>query len=512
MSGATLRVLAASCAAAALVGPPAAQGQTAASGTGLKGVLEPINYPEDLKLTDVFFVTPEIGYVAGAAGTILKTTDSGASWTPLLGGDPLSEERAITQLVFVTPTAGWATQISGSTNLLRTTDGENWELIGTIPEHYDDLAFSSETEGVYLHDKKIFRTQDGGRTWSEVYHCATRAQIGGLTRQLECSLWKGKVRFATPTVAYALGDAVDADAAVVLKSTDAGASWDVVAVIENQYATEGGLFFTDENTGYVAMKDATASFRTVDGGVTWTGMPATSIHRHILFADPEVGWAMRYNNLAFTTDGGRRWSSRTLQLPAFPNAFSLPRRDIAYLVGDHGMIYRYRVVPAAEPVPAGAVAAPAMPALATEVLEQIDELDAGLESFAAAVEEAAASGSDAAASADGSTASATESAGTGEFWAGGPELEAQFSELQATVDEIAVGVPEVGRKHRNLNLLTVGLQLLSDLSGQGSGLKNAFASLRQAGDLESTSAALGAMAAELEAMRASVAAFDSDEQ
>ena len=507
-SHSTLRVLTAICAAAALVGPPAAQSQTAAA--SLKGVLEPVNYPEDLELTDVFFVTPEIGYVAGAAGTILKTTDSGASWTPLLGGDPLSEERAITQLVFVTPTAGWATQIASSTNLLRTTDGENWELIGTIPEHYDDLAFSSETEGVYLHDRKIFRTQDGGRTWSEVYHCATRAQIAGLTRQLECSLWKGKVRFATPTVAYALGDAVDADAAVVLKSTDAGASWDVVAVIENQYATEGGLFFTDENTGYVSMKDSKAAFRTVDGGVTWTGMPATSIHRRIIFADPEVGWTLQYNSLAYTTDGGRRWASRTLQLPAFPNAFSLPRRDVAYLVGDHGMIYRYRIVAAAEPVAAGAVAAPAMPPLANEVLEQIEALDSGLDSFAAAVEEAA-NGADASAT-DASGAPASEIAGTGEFWAGGPELEAQFTELQATVDEIAVGVPEVGRKHRNLNLLTVGLKLLGDLTGQGSGLKNAFASLRQASDLESTSAALGAMAAELEAMRASVAAFDSGEQ
>jgi photosystem II stability/assembly factor-like uncharacterized protein len=496
----TLRAVAAVCATGSLLGSFAVQSQTsAATGASFKGVLEPVNYPEDLELTDVFFVTPEIGYVGGAAGTILKTTDSGASWTPLLGGDPLSEERAITQLVFVTPTTGWATQIASSTNLLRTTDGENWELIATIPEHYDDLAFSSATDGVYLLDRKIFRTQDGGRTWNEVYHCATRAQIGGLTRQLECSMWKGKIRFATPTVAYALGDAVDADAAVVLKSTDAGASWAVVAVIENQYAVEGGLFFTDESTGYVAMKDGRAAFRTVDGGVTWTGMPATAIHRRIVFADPEVGWAMGYNNLSYTTDGGRRWASRTLQLPAMPNAFSLPRRDVAYLVGPHGMIYRYRIVPTTEPAAAGVVAAPAMPPLANEVLAQIEELDSGLDSFAAAVEKAAASQG----SADGTV--------SGEFWAGA-ELDAQFTELQAAVDEIAVGVPEVGRKHRNLNLLTVGLQLLSELTGRGSGLKNAFTSLGQARDLESTSAALGAMSAELDAMRSSVAAFESVEQ
>jgi photosystem II stability/assembly factor-like uncharacterized protein len=505
----TQRAVAAIVALGALLALPAAQAQTpVATGASLKGVLEPVNYPEDLELMDVFFVTPEIGYVAGAAGTILKTTDSGASWTPLLGGDPLSEERAITQLVFVTPTTGWATQVTGThTNLLRTSDGENWELVGEIPEHYDDLAFSSETEGVFINDKKIFRTQDGGKNWTEVYHCATRAQIGGLMREFECSLWKGKVRFATPTVAYALAAANDVEAAVVLKSTDSGASWAVAALLENQYAREGGLFFTDENTGYISMKDSRAAFRTVDGGVTWTGMPGTSIHSRIVFADPEVGWTMRYANLGFTTDGGRRWSSRTLQLPAMPNAFSMPRRDVAYLVGAHGMIYRYRVVPTAEPMAAGVVAAPAMPPLANEVLAQIAELDSGLDSFAAAVEEAAANLSTEAASAP----SASAGAASGEFWAG-PELEAQFTELQATVDEIALGVPEVGRKHRNLNLLTVGLKLLGELTGQGSGLKNAFASLGQARDLESTSAAIGAMAAELDAMRSSVAAFDTSEQ
>jgi photosystem II stability/assembly factor-like uncharacterized protein len=464
-----------------------------------KGVFEPINYPEDLSFTDVFFVTPEIGYVGGAAGTILKTTDSGATWTPLLGGDPLSEERAIHQLVFVTPTTGWATQIASQTNLLRTTDGETWELISTIPEHYDDLAFSSETEGVYIYDRKIFRTQDGGRTWAEVYHCATRAQIGGLMRQLECSMWKGKVRFATPTVAYALGDAVDADAAVILKSTDAGASWNVVAVLENQYAIEGGMFFIDENTGYVSMKDAAASFRTTDGGLTWTGMPATAIHRRIVFADPEVGWAIRYDKLSYTTDGGRRWASRTLALPAFVNAFSLPRRDIGYVVGDHGMIYRYRTVPAATPAVPNTVAGVAMPPLANDVIEDLGELELGLESIEAAV---------AAAPSDGSAP-----AGTGEV--AGQDLGwieanyADFGTFETTIDEVATGLPELGRKHRNLNLLLEGMRLFGDLTGQGGGIKNAFASLRQAQDPASVSAALLELHGQLDAAKTSVVAFES---
>ncbi|MGH8285831.1 MAG: hypothetical protein ACRETT_08700, partial [Steroidobacteraceae bacterium] len=49
-----------------------AQGGAGTAGTKLKGIWEPVNYSEDLELIDVFFVTPEIGYVSGAAGTILK--------------------------------------------------------------------------------------------------------------------------------------------------------------------------------------------------------------------------------------------------------------------------------------------------------------------------------------------------------------------------------------------------------------------------------------------------------
>jgi hypothetical protein len=34
-----------------------------------------------------------------------------------------------------------------------------------------------------------------------------------------------------------------------------------------------------------------------------------------------------------------------VRLPAGINASSLPARDRGYVVGDHGMVYRYRIVP-----------------------------------------------------------------------------------------------------------------------------------------------------------------------
>jgi hypothetical protein len=282
---------------------------------------------------------------------------------------------------------------------------------------------------------------------------------------------------------------------VIAKSTDGGASWAVVSTLANENGTEGGLFFIDENTGYASMKDAKAAYRTIDGGITWTGMPATAIPRDIQFADPSVGWAMRYNTLSYTTDGGKRWASREFQFPAMQNAFSLPRRDRAYVVGEHGMIYRYSVVPEAAPVAAKAIPAPAMPALDNAVLAQIDKLDASLDQIDAAIDQA------------GGAAAASAPASAGDW--SSPAVDQQLAQIQGTVDAIASGVPAMGSKNRNLNLVLLGLKLLGDLTGQGNGLKETFTSLRQSPDLGAASTALQNLHGQLDAMKTSVATFQS---
>lgn len=455
---------------------------------GLQGIWEPVNYSEDLSLTDVFFVTPEIGYVSGAAGTILKTTDAGETWTAQLGGDPLSQERAVNQLWFISPTIGWAAQVASKTNLFRTRDGETWEQIGIIDEHYEDFAFSSETEGVFVNDNLIYRTQDSGKTWKKVNQCAVKAMIDGLARQVDCRLYK--VRYISPTIVYALGGVYPGTAALVMKSVDGGVNWSLMSLIEDENGWEGGFFFVDENTGFLAIKDAKAAYRTVDGGQTWTGIPATSMPRHILFADPEVGWAMRYNQLSFTTDGGRRWSSRAIDFPAMANAFSFPRRDVAFAVGDHGMIYRYRVLPKGAPVAAHSVPMVAMPPLANGVIEQLAELESDLDDIESAFE-------------------STDTWPTDDTTSWVETNFSEFEEFEQTVDSVSEGLPELGRKHRNLNLVLEGLALLGDLTGQGSSLKLSLESLRQAKDLDSVSAALLQLNSELEASKASVEEFQS---
>jgi photosystem II stability/assembly factor-like uncharacterized protein len=470
----------------------------------LTGVWEPVNYNQDIELTDVFFVTPEIGYVSGAAGTILKTTDAGTTWIPLLGGDPASAERAVQHLRFVSPTTGWATQVTDThTNLFRTSDGRTWEQVGSIEEHYADLWFTSATDGIFAHNKDVHRTRNGGRTWEKVYTCAVQAQIAGLARTLNCEITK--IHFASATVGFAVG--YHSDAVLVLRTDDGGSSWNAVTVIENEIGRDSGLFFLDESTGYLRVKSG-KSYRTIDGGITWTGMPATGLSSNLRFADPEIGWSfkgpcvgMGCGNaiLSYTIDGGQRWATRTFALPAQVKAFSLPRRDVAYAVGEHGMIYRYRSVPAGTPTAENSIAAVAMPPLANGIIEDVGVLELGLESIEAALAAAEAAPADPGAETDPALADAA--------W-----VEANYTDFDAfetTFDSVAMGLPAIGSKHRNLNLLLEGLKLLGDLTGQGSGLKDAFASLRQAKDPASVSTALLAMHAQLEAAKVSVTAFET---
>lgn len=121
-------------------------------------------------------------------------------------------------------------------------------------------------------------------------------------------------------------------------------------------------------------------YKTIDGGSTWTGM-AASPGKRIQFADPEVGWAVNYRKVSFTTDGGNHWNSREYPFPAMTWAFSLPRRDRGYVVGEHGMIYRYRIVPS-EYVAKGMIPAPLLSGIDSPLETQVQQLAAQVQQLA----------------------------------------------------------------------------------------------------------------------------------
>ncbi len=332
-----------------------------------KAIWEPVNYKEDLNLTDVHFASDEVGWVTGEHGTILHTKDGGNTWTPQLGGDPQSTEEEINTLRFADGTHGWANQ--GRNKLLRTTDGENWEEVGKLGGNFDfwsDYIFTSGNVGIQIRQEPhdIAQTQDSGKTWKEVAPpCAAKMEVEGLTREVGCSL--KSLHFPTASVGYAIG--TGSKALFVLRTEDGGQNWNVLvspdlAPDQSTYFRQE-VFFTSENTGFVIMNDRKI-LATTDGGKTWQGRVGSAGGK-IRFADAEVGWSFEGSKLTYTTNAGKTWSSRQFRFPVDPVSFSFPSRQRAYVVGRSGMVYRYRVVPF-DYTAKGMIDAPMMPGDSTK--------------------------------------------------------------------------------------------------------------------------------------------------
>ncbi|MGH7583496.1 MAG: WD40/YVTN/BNR-like repeat-containing protein [Gemmatimonadales bacterium] len=451
-----------------------------------KGVWEPVSYQADISFNSVYFVTPDEGWVTGGApgghGVLLHTSDGGGHWD-VAAGDPEGSQRAFTGLQFIDEHTGFAVQITdgGDYTLVRTTDGATWTSSGTVPQHYLDYRFISPTTGVASYNNEIRRTTDGGRTWSKVFDCTTTVPVQGLTRRVRCEA--AAFAFPTATTGIAIGNSFEAKGLYVLRSGDGGATWSVTLAMPDVDGREGHVFFTDENTGYVCTADGRI-FGTTDGGQTWNGLigAACETKAPLLFADGMVGWALRYRKLTFTTDGGRHWASREIAFPAGVAAFSIPRSDRAYAVGDHGMIFRYRVVSVtATDVAPAALAAPAMPglpmALGTDVQQlqgQVAAIDSGLAAFVPPAAAPMPSGT----VANGMAPFVSDCCGK------------RVSSLQLIFAAVTNIVPEFTSKYRNLNLLTQGLRTAAALPDATTALRAALETFRTAGDKTSAQNAL----------------------
>lgn len=435
---------------------------------GYIGIWEAVNYPADIVLNDVFFVTPDVGWVTGGlygntgGGVILATRDGGSSWH-VQAGDTQSTEPRFEHLYFLDENLGWALQPSNFMyKLLRTSDGETWEQAGTVEHSWGMMGyqFFSPQAGVYLDGNnnvsRIMRTTDGGRTWNEVWRCITTVQVQGLSRQVNCPL--EAMHFPTPDVGYAVGESQGF--LFVGKTEDAGRSWRVSTVPDIAGSGNYGVpavFFIDERTGFVGL-EGNKLYRTDDGGQTWKGLIGRA-GSEIRFADPGVGWSLvPYKTLSFTTNGGSKWSSREISLPAKAYAFSLPRRDRGYLVGEHGMIYRYRVAPATE-VTADALTGPTMPVFASPLGDAAAKLADQVEVLRLQMAESA--------EASATVGAATNDAGTVADGEAGLDEDYSFvadccpeplDELWTTFEATAVAVPDFLSRFRNLNQIIVALR------------------------------------------------------
>lgn len=167
---------------------------------------------EDLRA--VWFVDASIAVAVGKNGTILKSTDIGETWAPLVSGT--SEDLNGIFFGFAT-TQGWIVGTNGT--ILKTVDIDNWapQTSGTAEDLHDVWARDGSVAYAVGNNGTILRTPDGGANWN--------AQTSGTSEDLY-----GISAYST-SFAYVVGDN-----GTILRTEDSGANWDPVTS-----PTSGGL-------------------------------------------------------------------------------------------------------------------------------------------------------------------------------------------------------------------------------------------------------------------------------
>src|SRR6267142_2451517 len=277
-------------------------------------------------LNGIHLLDAGVGYVVGDAGTILKTTDAGATWVPLTSGTT----NALYGVYFFDTTHGVAVGDQGL--ILRTTNGGNtWQTITSgVVDALRSVSFNG-INGISGGDSQtILYSTDQGASWQ-----ISQTDIfgGGFPGAQMLSATVGFVAGQNSIFAPLLG-----------ASTDGGITWNFQSFLfENN---EGGctdVFFFDQNTGVVSgsvFDGRGAIARTTDAGLSWSTLFFDQVIQGIDFAHPTSGFAVGGGGrISHSTDAGISWTDQISGTSATLNDVSFANDALrGIVVGDSGTI------------------------------------------------------------------------------------------------------------------------------------------------------------------------------
>jgi photosystem II stability/assembly factor-like uncharacterized protein len=124
----------------------------------------------------------------------------------------------------------------------------------------EGIACAASNEDVTLSNALLLKTNDAGKTWEKVYQS---------TRPFETT-WK--VAFPTRDIGYVTIQSYNPDTTInqqhIAKTIDGGKTWVEMDLVKDNKAREFGIGFIDENHGFVGT--VSSGYETLDGGKSWS--------------------------------------------------------------------------------------------------------------------------------------------------------------------------------------------------------------------------------------------------
>jgi photosystem II stability/assembly factor-like uncharacterized protein len=331
--------------------PAAGAAGAASEQPKFKAIWERVPFNKDINLNAIACAGPETCWAVGDKSTIIHTTDGGKTWQVQLGGDPQATEDDLERVFFLDAKHGWA--MTDRAKILGTRDGSTWAELSSVSGTTKGFWFVSPQTGFEMESPgspaiRLQRTGDGGKTWKPASGCSVDTTVDGLPRKLACSY--SAAQFLSPTSGFLGGGAVvnmGAYVAFFAKTSDGGETW-TASVIPESKGTITGIHFWSEKDGVVVVDRGEELYWTADAGGTWTRSVKQRLWPSYYGAAEGkimVGAGEDSKQMGYSFNGGRNFTTRPFPAPARVKAVTFFDAQNGYLVGDHAMAYRYRIVP-----------------------------------------------------------------------------------------------------------------------------------------------------------------------